>query len=245
MQTKWLPKSFKKVAVKHNLTLPAYTIDLFDGDLNLSTTLPVFTRNYQFPANYQVAGPIFANLKKEIPTEIQKVITEAKAAGKQVVYLALGSSGNKKLAIKLLNYFAKTDFIVIAPLAVYFKDDLRAWPENIYLVDWLPALAVSQQVDFSVIHGGEGTVQTACAAGKPFIGIGLQYEQEINVRFCETFGNAVSLAPNKVNDTSLTEAIEKISEATVKEKATELEVEMASLNGAKKAAKIIVATYLK
>lgn len=38
---------------------------------------------------------------------------------------------------------------------------------------------------------GEGTVQTACASGAPFAGIGLQTEQCFNLDECVRFGNAL------------------------------------------------------
>lgn len=52
----------------------------------------------------------------------------------------------------------------------------------------------------SVFHGGEGTVQTACVTGKPFIGIGLQKEQEYNIKCCVDYGNAIQLKRRQVKD---------------------------------------------
>ncbi|WP_229116029.1 hypothetical protein [Parenemella sanctibonifatiensis] len=44
--------------------------------------------------------------------------------------------------------------------------------------DFLPAHKLAGLIAASVIHGGEGTVQTACASGARFAGIGLQARGE-------------------------------------------------------------------
>jgi hypothetical protein len=52
--------------------------------------------------------------------------------------------------------------------------DVYSHLKNVLVYDWLPAPKVNPLADIAVIHGGQGTVQTACAAGTPSIGIGLQ-----------------------------------------------------------------------
>lgn len=242
-QLTWKPKAFKKVAASYQLELPKYTLDLLDGDLNLITTLPTFTKELTFPSNYQSVGPIFAHLPYDIPVEALEIIEEAREKKKAVVYFAMGSSGNRQLIEKLLAYFVTTDFEVIAPIKSYLPENFVSG--NVHVFDWLPALEVSKLVDFSVIHGGEGTVQTACSSGKPFIGIGLQYEQEVNVAYCQAFGNAITLPPNKLTTESLSRNIKKLQSADFRKKAKEMQRLMEEVNGAKAAAKIIKRYYLK
>ncbi|MGO3790931.1 MAG: glycosyltransferase, partial [Enterococcus gilvus] len=93
-------------------------------------------------------------------------------------------------------------------------------------------------------HGGEGTVQTACASGKPFVGIGLQYEQEVNVAYCEAFGNAIALPPNRLTPQTLDHCIRRLSTGEVQEKAREMQQLMAHAKGAQNAAEQIKQTYL-
>lgn len=239
----WKPSAFKKVAANYQLKLPKYMLDMLDGDLNLITTHPSFTTELDFPDNYQSVGPIFAHLPYEIPAEVHQVIDQARAGNKKIVYFAMGSSGNRSLIEKVLAYFAQTDYEVIAPIKRYLPDDFIA--RNIHIFDWLPALEISELVDFSVIHGGEGTVQTACSSGKPFIGIGLQYEQEVNVAYCEKFGNAIALTPNKVSARNLERSIEKLQSRQIREKALEMQRSMKRIKGAQTAAKIIKQHYLE
>ncbi|HCM84528.1 MULTISPECIES: glycosyltransferase [Enterococcus] len=239
----WKPAAFKKVARGYQLELPKYTIDMLDGDLNLITTHPAFTAELNFPANYQSVGPIFAHLPYAIPDAVLQVITEARKKKKLVVYFAMGSSGNRSLIKKVLSYFENTTIEVIAPIKNYLQVDHSA--SNIHVFDWLPALEVSELVDFSVIHGGEGTVQTACSSGKPFIGIGLQYEQEVNVAYCEKFGNALALSPSKVSAQTLDKGIEILQTPEMYEKAEEMRELMRKTNGTKNAAEIIERQYLE
>ncbi|MGG5370229.1 glycosyltransferase [Enterococcus sp. AZ196] len=237
----WKPGAFKKAARSYQLALPKYTLDLLDGDLNLITTHPAFTEELEFPGNYRSVGPIFARLPYEIPAEVLQVVKRARERKKAVVYFAMGSSGNRSLIETVLKYFEQTDIEVIAPIRNYVQDTAVA--SNIHVFDWLPALEVSELVDFSVIHGGEGTVQTACSSGRPFIGIGLQYEQEVNVAYCETFGNAVALSPKKIAP-QLEECIRKVRSQKIREKAQEMKVLMKAVNGAKRAAEEIKHDYL-
>ncbi|MFR3684703.1 MAG: glycosyltransferase [Enterococcus sp.] len=238
----WKPSGFKKVAQHYQLALPKYALELLDGDLNLITTLPAFTKELVFPDNYQSVGPIFARLPYELPTEVRQIVEKARQQRKPVVYFAMGSSGNRLLIEKLLAYFVTTDFEVIAPIKSYLPEDFVFG--NIHIFDWLPALEVSELVDFSVVHGGEGTVQTACSSGKPFIGIGLQYEQEVNVAYCENFGNALTLPPNKLTTETLSRSIKKLQSPDYRKKAEEMQRLMKRVDGAKAAAKQIEEQYL-
>jgi UDP:flavonoid glycosyltransferase YjiC (YdhE family) len=83
-------------------------------------------------------------------------------------------------------------------------------PPNVLVTDWLPALEVNRMVDLAVIHGGQGTVQTACAAGKPFVGIGMQPEQEINIAVVERYGSAIRIQRNQLTPQRLQAAIRRL-----------------------------------
>jgi len=51
-------------------------------------------------------------------------------------------------------------------------------------------------VGLAVIAGGQGSVQTALAAGVPFVGIPLQPEQDANVTFAQNQGAARLIPQN-------------------------------------------------
>ena len=52
----------------------------------------------------------------------------------------------------------------------------------------LPSHAVMPLVDLAIIHGGQGSVQTAIAAGVPVVGVPLHGEQYLNLKLVERHG---------------------------------------------------------
>lgn len=238
LNLRWRPRSFTRVAAEHALELPEYTFDLFDGDHNLLATDPLFVNEDALPDRYTTVGPIFSR-SGEIPIrQIEDFVASARDLGKRVVFFAMGSSSNRKLVLKLLDYLVKSDFYVIAPLRKYLSDDDVAGLDNVLLLDFVPSAQVNPLADFAVTHGGEGTVQTACRSGKPFIGIGLQYEQEVNVRNCEKFGNAKFVHQRDIRKKTLDLAISEILSERCIERAV-LMKKKADTTGAFKAAQFV------
>ncbi len=90
------------------------------------------------------------------------------------------------------------------------------------MTKFLPALEVTQRVDIAVIHGGQGTVQTTVSAGVPFVGIGMQPEQDLNIYLYQMFGNAVQLSRSKLTERKIAEALQLIlSDSKYDQKAKE------------------------
>lgn len=72
-----------------------------------------------------------------------------------------------------------------------------------------------------------------------------QYEQEVNVAYCEKFGNALALSPSKVSAQTLDKGIEILQTPEMYEKAEEMRELMRKTNGTKNAAEIIERQYLE
>lgn len=203
----YIPKMFRQVEKKYGVTVFKKTLELSDGDFNLITTIPALTGVAQLPADYQYIGFMYAKLPGELPEEIHRL----KKQSTPLVYFSMGSSSNRKLVEKFLAVLAKLPYTFICPVAYYvpeFKN--KKYAENIYIYDWLPTEQVNALIDFSIIHGGEGTVQTACMSGKPFIGLGLQMEQRYNLRLCETYGNAIQIRKRDISVPGLSEKCERL-----------------------------------
>jgi len=83
-------------------------------------------------------------------------------------------------------------------------------PENVLVTDWLPAHIVNPMADISVIHGGIGTVMTACLAGKPVVGVSMMIEQEANIDCLVRKGFAIRIRKNRLTPGKLCMAIEKL-----------------------------------
>ncbi|OJG91421.1 hypothetical protein RV15_GL000698 [Enterococcus silesiacus] len=238
LNLKWLPKDIKKLikefGVKDHFE---YTIDAMSADLNCITTPELLTKNPVLPKNSVYVGPIFAKLNEEIPRDLQQLL---EISTKPLIYCSMGSSANHQLIFDLLQSFDGLAVEVISPMKSYLTEEqIKQLPKNVHLFDWLPAMAVQNKVMACVLHGGEGTVQTACFAGKPFIGIGLQKEQEYNIDCCVKYGNAIQIKKNKLKDQHLFKKnIQKLLEESIyRQQAKKLQQELQSMEGSTMAAK--------
>jgi UDP:flavonoid glycosyltransferase YjiC (YdhE family) len=214
-------------------------MDIFEGDYNLVASAPELTGVEKLPKDWNYIGPIFAKLDGEIPEEIMNISRD-----KPLIYFSMGSSANKDILIKVLKSFNTMPYNVICPMKFHLNDEKIEVPDNVYLFDWLPAHKVNSMVDLAVLHGGEGTVQTACYSGKPFIGIGLQPEQEANIEYCVKYGNAARIKRKDISVEKLSNTIENVlADSRMIEKAIEIKKVLSNYDGAKNAADSIIKNF--
>ena len=81
---------------------------------------------------------------------------------------------------------------------------------NILIKEYLPSYKVMPLVDVAIIHGGQGSVQTAIASAVPIIGFPLQSEQNFNLKMIERHGAGIDLSLKSLKRGGLKEAVEKI-----------------------------------
>lgn len=230
------PRSFRVVARENGVPGPRAAVDLVEGDVNLLTVMVEELEGYSLPSNYRRVGPIFARLDGEVPDEVVRLSRE----DKPLVYLALGSSGNRALALKAAVALGSLEINVVAPIKG-FLDASDQVPSNVHLVDLLPAHKLGGIVDAAVLHGGQGTVQTACATGVPFVGMGLQPEQTWNVDVCARAGNAVALRPADVTKPVFLDAVRRVlSDPAIRAAADRVQREYAKEDGSRAAAEAII-----
>lgn len=183
-----LSRAFHQVAAANGVSLPQGLFAGLTADLNLIASAPhLLPRWLEMPEGHRVVGPVYARLPGEVP----EIVADLAAGPKPLVYFAVGSSGNRDLVLDVLRGLGRADCQVLAPVRSHIKDeDLDTLPLNVHVTDWIPAHQLGDAVDLAITHGGEGTVQTSCAQGWPFIGIPLQFEQRFNVQRCVAFGSA-------------------------------------------------------
>ncbi len=236
--TSYKPRGFVKVAREHGVRLPHRTVEALDGDLNLVASISGYLHPYRLPPNYRWVGPVYARLDQEIPTRVSELVEEARQTDQKVVYCAMGSSANREIVLRVLHELSRLPITVIAPVARYLEPgDLEGLGPGVHVFDLLPAHKLGDLIDASVIHGGEGTVQTAVASGKPFLGIGLQLEQRWNVDDCARFGNAVGLSPRQARGERLRRALETLlHDPLLRTRAEDLQRRLSGIDGARNAA---------
>lgn len=186
-----LPASFQRVGRENDVRMRSLG-DLLGADHVLLTAMPDEVGSSPLPAGHHRVGPVFARLDAPMPG----IVDELAAGDRRVVYCAFGSSGSPELARHALRALAEAPVEVIAPLRQYLTPEEESrLPGNIHVTDLVPAHRLEGLVDAAVLHGGQGTVQTACATGIPFIGMGLSAEQRWNVDVWARRGNAIALSP--------------------------------------------------
>ncbi|HUM26439.1 MAG TPA: glycosyltransferase, partial [Anaerolineales bacterium] len=135
-------------------------------------------------------------------------------------------------------------YSVIAPIKAHLHEGNIRVPKNVHVYDWLPAHKVNPLADIAVIHGGQGTVQTACASGTPFVGIGLQPEQEGNIEAIVRYGSAVRLSKRRLTRETLLQSIESLLQnQTARQKAKDLQTLMGQYNGSRLAADFLIEKF--
>jgi UDP:flavonoid glycosyltransferase YjiC (YdhE family) len=214
-------------------------VDIYEGDYNLVTDIPQLAGVEQLPPNWHFIGPIFAHLAGEVPPELLRLSHD-----RPIIYCAMGSSANRDILKTVVESFGGAPYTVIAPIKAHIADGHIAVPDNVLVYDWLPAPAVNPLADLAVIHGGQGTVQTACAAGTPFVGIGLQPEQESNIDAIVRQGSAIRIRKRRLSRHSLLAAIEQLlRDPSARQRAKEIQQISQDWNGTQNAAEFLSRTF--
>lgn len=219
--------NIRKVAKAYGLPLPRHFMDLWTGDINIVAETKSLSLLKELPKDWYFSGALFAHLDTKIPTEVQELLSNTTLPK---VYFAMGSSANRKVLLKVLSALEGLDCCFIAPIQSHLQPG-DFIPNNVHVTGWLPALEVTSQVDFALIHGGQGTVQTTVLAGVPFIGVGMQPEQEMNIYLYQQFGSAIQLYRNQLSKKKIQAAIhEMLTNATYRKKALEAKTLLSEIN---------------
>ncbi|WP_127473296.1 glycosyltransferase [Microbacterium sulfonylureivorans] len=229
------PRAFAKVA-KANGVPPLRTVaSLLTADRNLLTEMAWELDGFRLPPGFERVGPIFAHVDAPIPP----VVAELAAASEPLVYLGLGSSASRALALDAARALGSLPVNVVAPIRHYLQPG-DSVPDNVHVTDLLPAHKLGGLVDAAILHGGQGTVQTACATGVPFVGMGLQPEQTWHVRACERRGNAIAVSPKHVSKPEFVDAVQRaLTDPGMRTAAAEVQQAYALEDGAAVVARLI------
>ncbi|KAF1960065.1 glycosyl transferas-like protein [Byssothecium circinans] len=222
-------------------------ISLFDmnmADLNLVNDHPMFHVDYadRLPENIAITGPLFAGNNQILDEDI---VAHLNRAGPSIL-VTMGSSGTEEFileAIKALRFDKRDNWnaVILASPSVCSIEkarDTAASDERLLVTDrFIPAPAANALVDVAVIHGGQGTVQTAIAAGKPIVGVALQIEQQTNLDNVMDAGAGIRLQRQHWNAKSIRSAVQTVlNDPSYSAKARMLADTVNKMDGAKTAA---------
>ena len=233
-----LPRAFHQVAKANGVALPRGLFAGLTADLNLIASAPHLLPHWlEMPEGHRMVGPVYAQLPGEVPD----IVSDLASGPKPLVYFAVGSSGNRDLVLDVLKGLGQADCQVLAPVRSHLhQEDLEMLPLNVHVTDWIPAHQLGDAVDLAITHGGEGTVQTSCAQGWPFIGIPLQFEQRFNVQRCAAFGSARLVSQKEARATDWTALVrEALADEVMRSRARRMAELMEGLDGPGRAAEAI------
>lgn len=200
LNSKMLIKPFNTIARKHGIEPIHSTLDMFMGDITIITEAPEIlgiTREdlegwvpkkpalFHDSPRLRYAGPMFAKLFGEVSEELQIFLQ----AGGPTIYIALTSTREDYLR-GLVTTLIDLDMKLVVVNTVH---KLGLEHERLFTADYLPSHLVMPLVDLAVIHGGQGSVQTAVASGTPVIGFPLQTEQMFNLELIQSHGAGINL----------------------------------------------------
>ena len=136
----------------------------------------------------------------------------------------MGSSGTPELLKHVVSVLRSVpDFnVVCATTTIVDPSELGAADERFAAVRYIPAHVICERVDLAVIHGGQGTVQTAAWAGLPIVGIGFQWEQQANLDGYAQAGAGIRIPMHSVTRERLLSAIREALTPSFKQSALKL-----------------------
>lgn len=178
------------------------------GDLTLVTEVPEVLgipaaameswrpdgrRGYRPGTRLAYAGPLYARLDVPIPPHVEEFLARDDGP---VVYVALTSS-SPELVRAVATGAAKAARVLVAG-TVHALGDLSG--RRVCVAGVLPSHLVMPRVDLAVTTAGQGSVQTAMAAGTPLLAVPLQPEQTLNAVLLEKRGAARRLTRTATTD---------------------------------------------
>jgi len=217
---------------------------MFASPLQLVTDLPAFYEGQDIGPDTRITGPVFsAPPEVDIDPEIHRMFSPGP---RNRVYVSMGSSGEKPYLLAAIQALAAMPVraVVVAAPRICSVEEVRASmpiPPHILLTDsFVPAHQVNAMADAAVIHGGQGTVQTAASSGTPIVGVGMQAEQSTNLDNVVRRGAAIRIPKRLWNPDTIRRATRQVLELpSFQENAARLSREYAAIDGRREAARAI------
>jgi UDP:flavonoid glycosyltransferase YjiC (YdhE family) len=266
--TSWLPESarrwlankgptrvkgycagFNRVAAELGVEPIPSLAALLLGDLTLVTDVPEVTgvpaedlerwtprepKAYRRSPALRYVGPLFARFDLPIPEHVERLL----GSSGPKVYVAL-TSAPAPLVRGVVERVREAGVKVVVASTIHELSDLAS--DDVAVADVLPSHLVFPRVDLGVVAGGQGSVQTAMAAGVPVVGIPLQPEQDWNVAAVSRLGAALRATPAEaVTSVMTTKVRELLEKPDARAAAGRIREVFSGIDGAERSADVIV-----
>jgi UDP:flavonoid glycosyltransferase YjiC (YdhE family) len=155
----------------------AYT----EADYTLYADLPDLVPTSTMPAHHAFIGPILWS-----PEVTQPSWWTMLPSDKPIVYLTLGSSGQRSLLPVIFQALSELPVSVIAATAG--QSAPTEVPANVFVADFLPGSAAAARSKLVICNGGSPTCYQALDAGAPVLGIASNLDQYLNMTMVQDAG---------------------------------------------------------
>ncbi len=174
-------------------------------------------------------------------------VAQARQAGRPVVLVTQGTSGNTNLSLLIrpaIAALADQDVLVI--VATGGPDPAEVMPvarrpANVRMEKFIPFTELLPLTDVMVTNGGYGSVQLSLAHGVPLVVAGMSEDKmEVNARVART-GAGLSLKTNRPSIAKIGAAVSSVlTEESYRRRARELKAAYARYPGASRAAEVVL-----
>jgi UDP:flavonoid glycosyltransferase YjiC (YdhE family) len=179
-------------------------------------------------------GPLYAHLDLPVPDQVRAFL----AGPRPVIYVAINSSA-PALVRQAVSSLEPLGARILVAATTHDLTDLAS--DQVMVAGILPSHQVMGDADLAVIAGGQGSVQTALAAGVPFVGIPLQPEQDANVAFAQNQGAARLIPQHAAGTPAMTAAVrDLLADTTAQDSARRLQQIFAAADGPAAAAQAVL-----
>lgn len=231
--------SFNEARKYFGLSPITNIVDLVRGDLTILPDLPELSG---LPASklspgYRYSAPIFAMPTIPVPDDVHRVFSRKGIK----VFCSMGSSGfPESLRLVVASLRTRPDInLVVASTTIVPASEFGPSTDNFFASPFLPAHAVNEMADIAILHGGQGTIQTAVWAGTPVVGIGFQAEQQANINGIARAGMARRIPIYELSHKRLMRELDEVQKPSYRASAKYLQELVRKTDGAMLSAQLM------
>lgn len=228
---------------------PVHMFDMLRADHTIINDLPMFYAGKDLGPALEVTGPLFAPDQPDAVLEPALLKVLSPEDPRPTILLTMASSGIRSAFLEGVRAIAgpgsdRWKCVILATPEVCPPEDAIAVARNdpgVYITDrFLPANAISARVDLVVSHGGQGTIQTALAAGTPLVGVAMQMEQKINLQHVASAGAGIRVPFQNWNAATIQDSVRTVlRDSRYPQKAKEISEQIRAMDGRRLAATAI------